>query len=351
MPDYTDTRCPSIQLASLETALAGVQALALCTPPDGKARPLTAEDFPPVTSGPATPAPAVGLPISRNPVARMEGRGRVPTAAAVQPGPVPTLPEKQIFDHPDVGGKFTICVLFYGPDKYYDMHRRCLEAIVHTVPRERMELRVGSNELNQRSLAMLRDYTDRGIIAKHYRHDTNALKYPVMREMFYDKAYPITTKWVIWFDDDSIADRTPQWLAFLGQQIIQSHRHENAHMFGAKYVWSLQPGQKEWFESRPWHRKRPWRTSNGKPAPNGNRILFATGGWWALTYEAIVACDIPDPALNHNCGDVTIGEQLYQGGFNLKMFNGKKQVVHTSSVGRRGVTTPAPGTPRFVPHQ
>lgn len=291
-----------------------------------------------------------------NPQAGLEGRGpgHDPSLVAQAPGmphPAVVPHDPAIFDHEDIGGGFTAFILFYGPDRYFDLHRRCLESFLATVPRDRIDLRVGSNELNAKSLAMIQGYVDQGVITKHYRHPGNDYKYPVMREMFHDQQHPIRTKWVLWFDDDSICDQTPAWLNVLVQKIIEHHRRDNAHMFGAPFVWTLQAGQKEWYESRPWHRSRPWRLHNGKPSPSGNKIIFCTGGFWALTHQAIVKCDIPDPGIAHNHGDVIIGEQLYQNGFRMKSFNARKQFVLTSSVKRRGVTTPVPGThntPRLV---
>ncbi|TXH12277.1 MAG: hypothetical protein E6R03_13230 [Hyphomicrobiaceae bacterium] len=284
--------------------------------------------------------------------AKLEGRpgqdASQPPKVAVAPGagtPAVVASDPRIFDHEDIGGKFTACMLFYGPEEYHDLHRRCLESFLNTTPRERIDLRVGSNALNRKSLDLIQRYVDTGVITKHYRHDTNAWKYPVMREMFYDPAHPITTKWILWFDDDSICDRTPAWLNTLVHHIVQNHQRDNAHMFGAPFVWTLQAGQKEWFERRPWYRGKPWRLQNGIPSPNGNKILFCTGGFWALTTEAMRACNIPDPDIGHNGGDVCIGEQLYQGGFRMKSWNAKKQFVNTSSVKRRGDTKAMPGTP------
>ena len=285
--------------------------------------------------------------------AKLEGRpGQTgqPPQVAVKPGvptQTPVSMDPKIFDHEDIGGKFTVCMLFYGPEEYHDLHRRCLESFLSTTPRERIDLRVGSNALNAKSLDLIQRYIDAGAITKHYRHDRNVWKYPVMREMFYDASCPIDTKWILWFDDDSICDRTPAWLNTLVHHIVQNHQRDNSHMFGAPFVWTLQPGQKEWFERRPWYRGKPWRLQNGTPSPNGNKVLFCTGGFWALTTEAMRACNIPDPEIGHNGGDVCIGEQLYQGGYRMKSWNAKKQYVNTSSVKRRGDTKPMPGTPGF----
>jgi len=280
---------------------------------------------------------------------RGRGQGNNPKVAMVPgKGGQQLAVDQRVFDHEDVGGKFTVFALLYGPEEFHDLHRRCITSIIATAPKDRIDFRVGSNALNPRSVAMVDELVAAGRITKHYRNETNRYKYPLMREMFRDPDCPIKTKWVVWFDDDSIADRTPDWLAILAQAIIQHHKADNAHMFGSKFVWTLQSGQKEWFESRPWHRGKPWRLHNGKPSPNGNRIIFATGGWWALTHESIVKCDIPCGDLEHNGGDYTIGEQLYQGGYEVKAFNSRKQFVHTSSVNRRGVTTRMPGMQKVL---
>ena len=221
------------------------------------------------------------------------------------------------------------------------------------MPKERRDLRIGSNELCTDSLAFVTGLVASGDVTKHYRHLTNDYKYPVMREMFHDRSLPIDTKWVLWFDDDSIADRDPNWLTVLSQSIVQHHRKENAHMFGAKFVWTMTNTQQRLIRDRPWYRKRPFRQQSGQPSPSGNKIVFCVGGFWALTKEAIDRCDIPDVStelgLTHNGGDWIIGEQLYQGGFNAKAFNASKQFIFTSSVPRRGATMPVPGgvTPRL----
>ncbi len=344
--DIVDTSLKSIVLTSLETKLANVKALALHNQVPIAAPPAKTSGNKMHTSVviPAQKLKVLGL----NGAAKLEGRGnKTVQVAATQPGPAPPIDVNTLYDHVDVGGKFTICVLFYGGEEYFELHRKCLSAIITTVPPERMDLRVASNELNSHSRAMLDEFVAKGSITKHYRHETNDRKYPVMREMFNDPTHPINTKWIIWFDDDSIADRTPQWLGFLSQTIVQNHRAMNAHMIGCKYIWTLQPGQREWYESRPWYKQKPWRAKNGKPTHGGNCIHFCSGGFWALTKEAMLACGIPDTDLNHNGGDYTIGEQLYQGGYEIKNFNAQKKIINTSSVPRRGITTPHPGTAAY----
>lgn len=287
------------------------------------------------------PVSALGL----NPQTNLETRGKNhnPAVSRAPGGIAGVIPGTDVFDHQDVGGKFTIFVLLYGPEALHELHNRCLNSIIATMPRDRFDLRVGSNELNPKSLKLVQSLCNQRIITKHYEHKENALKYPVMREMFYDPQCPITTKWLVWFDDDSIADRNAAWGNLLAQQIVQYHRRNNAHMIGAPFHSTVTETQRRWYEGRPWYKKKPWRLHNGKPGPGGNRIHFCTGGFWALTREAMVKCDIPDTDIGHNGGDITIGEQLYQGGFGAKAWNGQKQFVNTSSVPRRGVTLPMPG--------
>lgn len=277
------------------------------------------------------------LPAKINPKAKIA----VNTPVGKQtPQPSP-FTDDAVLDHPAVGGKVTIFVLFYGGEEFHQLHRRCIGSILATTPAHRVDIRVGSNALNAQSVAMLDEFVKQGRITKHYKHVNNDYKYPVMREMFYDPACPITTKWVLWFDDDSICDVEPFWLNILGTH-IQRHHHENCHMIGAKYIWSTNARQRAVLAARPWYKGRAWRNDKGQPSPNGTKIIFATGGFWALTHEAMVQADIPDieTGLTHTGGDWQIGEQLYQAGYEIRQFNGSKQFVRTSSVPRRGVTMP-----------
>lgn len=249
--------------------------------------------------------------------------------------------ENTMLDHKFVGGKFTVFVLLYGEAKFFDMHRRCLESILRTIPTARLDLRVGSNNLNHQSVAMVESLISTGQVSKHYRHEGNDYKYPVMREMFFDPTHPIRTKWVMWFDDDSICDKDPKWLIQLATQIIAGHTPNN-HMLGARLAWSLNTRQQEIFAASKWFTGKVWQNRAGVPTPGGTTITFAHGGFWAITHEAIVKADIPDlsTGLTHTGGDWQIGCQIYQSGFGIRQFNGSKQYVHTSSVPRRGVTMP-----------
>ena len=157
------------------------------------------------------------------------------------------------------------------------------------------------------SVAYVEQLVAQGVVTKHYRHENNDMKYPVMREMFYDPALPIDSKFILWFDDDSFCDKDPQWLTRLCECIIANPQ---AAMFGKKYLLQLRHEQIEFYKTRPWHRGKQLRTVKEVPAANGDKVFFITGGFWALSTAAMRTCMIPDVDLRHNGGDVMAGRAI-----------------------------------------
>lgn len=276
------------------------------------------------------------LPPLKNLAAPLPVMLRQPEAATTPPV-IPTRPTTitpdAIYDDPIIGGQVTIGVLLYG--NYPDMHRRCLNSILSTVPRSRRDLRVGCNAVCDASLTYVKRLQDEGHINVTYINE-NIKKYPAMRQMFWDPAHPITNKWIIWFDDDTIADRDPQWCSRLLQTIVMCYP-QKYRMFGDIRVWTFDFYQAAWVKSRPWYRDRQFQLANGSPAANGNRVVFAAGGFWALETAVMREADIPDVQLGHNGGDYMIGEQVWQAGYSTRWWNKNKAHVHTSSVSRRGL--------------
>ena len=256
-----------------------------------------------------------------------------------KPKIAPPAPVKIVYDHPRIGGRFTVFSLLYGD--YFDMHKRHLDAILKTCPPERIDFRVGSNQLGQRSLDYVQSLGREGLIHLHYYHKGNHKKYPVMREMFWDDQNPINTQWIIWFDDDSMCDRNQDWLTLLAQQIVN---YPDIDMFGPVRFYRLTENQPQWIRQAPWYRGRSFRDKSGKPVPNGDKVHFVVGAFWALRTEAMRAADIPCRRLQHNGGDWTIGEQLYQAGFKIKNWSGNKEIVEWSALPRRGLSEVHPGT-------
>lgn len=260
---------------------------------------------------------------------------------------VGTLVKKiPLLDDPIIGGKVTVFVLCYGP--HPELARKCLSSILSTVPPERLDLRVATNAAAPATLEYLRTLP----LTKLYEHADNAYKYPVMREMFWDPACPITTNYLIWFDDDTWVVQ-PNWLTDLAQTIIGSH-HSGYRMYGnlmyhdlAIYRGGARPDF--WFRSASWYRGKNFRVRGGqRESPNGSIIDFAVGWCWALCTEAMRQADIPDVRLGHNGGDITLGEQMHQAGLLIKQWNRGKSLIACPSReqgGRRGYSEKFPWDP------
>lgn len=252
-----------------------------------------------------------------------------------------------LLDHATIGGKFTVCVLCYGP--HTDIAKKCLSSLLATVPPERMDLRVATNEAAPATLDFLKTLP----ISKLYVNVANKHKYPVMRDMFWDASKPIETNYIIWLDDDTWAVQ-PHWLSDLAQTIIDGHPY-GYRMFGnVMYhdlsIYSKGGGRPDtWFRDAPWYRGKFFRTRGGQQeTPNGSVIDFAVGWCWALSTEAMRLADIPDRRLGHNGGDITIGEQLHQAGFMIRQWNKGKSLIACPSReqgGRRGYSEKFPWDP------
>ena len=158
-----------------------------------------------------------------------------------------------------------------------------------------------------------------------------------MREMFYDRENPITTPYLLWFDDDTICNQDPKWAYKLAQTITDFHQ-DNYRMYGPIYMWKLNHSQREWIKEGDWYSGRMFRDTHGREAEDGKTIHFVTGSFWALETAAMRTCNIPDHRIGHNGGDYMIGEQLYQQGFKIRKFDDKrKQLVNWSGYPRRGL--------------
>jgi len=158
--------------------------------------------------------------------------------------------------------------------------------------------------------------------------------------MFHDASNPITTKWVIWFDDDSICNKNPDWLALLADQIV---KYPRVDMFGPHRVYNLQPSQQDWVRKASWYTGKPFRDASGKGVTSANKVHFCVGAFWAMRTAAITKADIPCNRLRHNGGDWTIGEQLWQNDLLIRNWCGDKAIVDWSSVERRGKSETHPG--------
>jgi ADP-heptose:LPS heptosyltransferase len=245
----------------------------------------------------------------------------------------------KMVDAENIGGKVTFCVLMYG--NFVEMHRRCLNAIRNTTTRENVELRVYCNNVSQETYQICEQMKKEGVIYKIYKSDQNKYKYPCMREMFHDDNDPITTKWVVWFDDDSMCDVDALWFDKMCSAVNSAAIADPSFgMLGPIYHFAMQPKHAEWVKKADWYRGKQFRDRSSKQAVNGNKIFFVTGSFWAMKTEAIKKANIPDVRLTHNGGDICIGEQMWQNGYTLKNWNGDKKIVCWSSTARRGTSQP-----------
>lgn len=251
----------------------------------------------------------------------------------------PQIPDPIMIDHPLLGGKLTVFVLCYGP--HFDLAQKCIGSILNTVPANRIDLRVGLNAVDEQTRRWVNQCP---AVTKVYDHPENARKYPVMREMFNDPNHPITTPYLVWFDDDtSVIDRS-MW-SQLCQSIIANHP-QGCRLYGWPMVHDLAPYAKngndpyKWFKTASW-----WKGRNlylrTRPAeyPNGSAIHFVPGWFWGAATDMIREGGIPDKRLQHNGGDICIGEVCHQLGYRIKSLNVNKGMVFTppkEAGGRRG---------------
>jgi len=134
-------------------------------------------------------------------------------------------------------------------------------------------------------------------------------KYPLMAEM-YNKTH---SDWVVWFDDDSHVT-APDWLEKLEDKI---NKTPMADQFGHESLMVLSLShQRQWIEPSVWHTPGRIEYQN---FPEGRRIVspFISGGFYAISRNAINVGRIPDPRLIHNDGDWTTGMALHHQGFTI----------------------------------
>jgi hypothetical protein len=243
--------------------------------------------------------------------------------------------DSDLFDNPIIGGKFTVFVLCYGD--HFKIAHRCLSSIVATLPPHRLDLRVAGNECCKETI----DYVNSLNPTKTYFTPSPRRKYPAMREMFHDKECPIKTPYIIWFDDDTWVQNA-RWAQGLAQNMINNDKNK-VGLYGIKMLSSMRVARgiddRKWFEHSNWYRNKMFQNRRGGAAPNGDKIFFVPGYFWALKTKLIYDQDIPDARLNHNGGDITIGCQVYQGGYKIRDFNRNKTQVSCptrENGGRRG---------------
>lgn len=274
-----------------------------------------------------TPPPMPPLPTFLRQTEQQEtGQAKIPSAKTTEiPQPKPEVAAKPAaparsgdpLDDPRIGGKVTIFALLYGDD--VNLHRRCLASICETVPPHRMDLRVVTNQVGTETLNLIHTFP-----VTHLNADTKGRrKCEAMREVFQDATQPITTKWLIWFDDVAFV-RHGKWLHTLAKTILAQPAEERVAILGRKLRHTLAAVGKDprrWFTNASWWQGRPFRNKLGADATNGDQIHFVSSNFFALRTDTIVSCGIPDSRLRQSGSGIAIGEQLHQAGFKAKAFS------------------------------
>ena len=203
---------------------------------------------------------------------------------------------------PKGSGLFTVCVLTHG--EYEPTFRRCIDSIVGTYDFGSWvhEIRVGLNAPSSYTIGYVRSLKHAGILKTQsiFMEEENIYKYPLMRKMFYSQSNPITTPYVMWFDDDSfIKPDTQSFFARAASEI------KNADFLGhSKWVCRLSGNQHLWIRKQPWYK--------GKTVSRGMPVTFFLGAWWVGRVSSLMKLDYPWPELQHRGGDVMLGEAIRQ---------------------------------------
>lgn len=252
------------------------------------------------------------------------------------PMPIPTAriqsnKKLELFDHPEIGGKLTVCVLAYG--EYTHLIKRCLTTLLDSFPVERLDLRVACNAVSPETLEYMKGLP----ITKLYVNEHNDKKYPVQRKMLHDVTCPITTNYFMWLDDDTyVVNRA--WSVDLAENIIANYKH-NVGLYGdlAFHKLEISPtgyDQRTWFREAAWYKQSPFCDRRGNITPNGEWIKFGVGWCWVMKTEAARICQVPDSRLSHN-GDMAAGAALMSNGYALKQWNPRKSLIATIPPGNR----------------
>lgn len=185
---------------------------------------------------------------------------------------------------------------------YPDLHRRFLD-VLRRRPAE-TSVFLWLNQLGSPSLKLVEDYVAEMPNVKFRVSTDNTYKYVAMREMFAE--LPSGIEWLVWFDDDVRMDGTFDWFKLM-TNYIEDHRNENICYVGQPWFVHYLPGQLEFIKAAKWYRGLAPAEVGGRA-----RVTFAQGSYWWLRADIQKNLGWPDPRLEHNGGDVLLGEAVRQ---------------------------------------
>lgn len=224
----------------------------------------------------------------------------------------------------------TVFMLLYGD--YPEWHKKVLPPLLKQ-PQEKLDVRLWLNVVCLDTLKWLKINAPKDWLI--YLSDRNIPKYRVMRQLFHDTVYPITTEWLTWFDDDTpiIAD---DWLEKTLEFIANTR---NVAFFGRVSPKGHNAGVKKWIETADWYTGRPLQRINVDNY-HGPGICFVQGCYWWLRADVMRMLDWPDKRLNHNGGDTALSEAIWQARLTQCNF---WYGVDRGEAPRRGLTEPPAG--------
>ena len=205
-----------------------------------------------------------------------------------------------------MGELFTICVLLYGD--FPKLADRCLRSITRAVPAADLNLRVCMNAAAPRVSDWVRSWVPEENVREY---PENPGKYPVMRDLLYG-ARPISTPYMIWFDDDSYLSPETEYRDGKGWLSLVEQAMATADLLGSVYTIPWQGRQREFVRRQPWYA--------GKNPGAVSHIRFVTGGWWTARTDVLRRFDYPWKDLGHNGGDAMLGELCRQQGLRIRAF-------------------------------
>ena len=154
-----------------------------------------------------------------------------------------------------------------------------------------------------------------------------------MRKMWEQKLN-LNHKWFVWFDDDTRIIK-PHWFTKALQKINST---ENIAYVGQPWASPSSKGQEEFIKQATWYKNKPFKIIN-----NRHFAVFAQGSYWWIRKDIILALDWPDPRLEHNGGDILLGEAIHQNDIKFHHFPKHCFGVQPNCAERRGINQVPPG--------
>ena len=216
--------------------------------------------------------------------------------------------------------------LLYGP--YYELHAKFLSGL-RLGGLEKLSVYLWLNTVGPETRKML---ASRPLHWRVFDSQDNVGKYKAMRVMLDGARKDPDWNWWVWFDDDTPIVK-PDWLS-AWTRFIEGRRKENVCYIGTVKVFHFPPGFWDVVKGGAWFKGKP----PGHPLRKEG-VDFARGAHWWMRRDVLDALDWPDRRLDHNYGDVLLGEAVHQQGL----------PVHKCAYGidmdimkRRGRTTSLP---------